>query len=96
MTLHHPHLVNAEAMAEAHPDTFTVPDERNDLKVGDFAKVCCNDERFWVKVMRAKEGIYVGAISNALVVPANRKMKFGDMIEFAGCNVYQAESPCEK
>lgn len=96
IVVHCPILVNAEAMHAQHPDTFSLPDDRNDLEPGDMAKICCNGERFWVEVVYAEDGCYVGAVSNVLIIPANRHLDYGEFVEFAGCNVYQTHKAPKK
>jgi hypothetical protein len=48
-----PKLVNAEKMAEANPKRFRIPSfkQRTSLTIGDFAKVCFNNERFWCEIV---------------------------------------------
>jgi hypothetical protein len=75
-------LINVEKRAKDNPKTFEIPDllERQNLKMGHFAKLIFNDkERMWVKVTEVLEGSYVGTLANEPVVV---KMKFGDRVEF--------------
>ncbi len=83
-----PVLVNAEEMNRQHPDTFHLPDARDSIPVGGYAKICCNDERFWTKIVAADSGVYTGSVENNLVMPENKELKHGSLVQFAACNVY--------
>jgi hypothetical protein len=85
-----PLFVNAEEMHKKHPDTFGIPESRFGLQPGDFAKVCCNGERFWAKILNVDDGIYSASVANPLLAPKNRRLKFGSIIAIAPCNIYQA------
>ncbi len=74
-------LINGEARAKAHPDTWEIPTprERMSLEAGDVVKLGftldepldgCSGERLWVKVTRGMDatGFYEGEIDNDLVV----------------------------
>lgn len=60
-------LLNVEQMHAAHPGTFEIPSaaERKGLKVGDAAKVVAKGERFWVRIIKANDGRYVGVVEQA-------------------------------
>ena len=81
-------FVNAQEMAEKYPDTFEVPsdEELKSLKKGDFAKVCLNDERFWVRILFIEGECYTGTVDNILVF--NKEIAYGDMVTFQLDNVY--------
>jgi hypothetical protein len=85
-------LVDARAVASAHPESFEVPEPEilRKLRKGDFVKVCCNDrERFWVKLVARKEkDIFVGRVANQLVLS---NINLGDYIELHTCNIYDVE-----
>lgn len=74
-------LINGEAKAKAHPDTWFIPPARKRMaaEAGDWVKLGfvidepidgCGGERPWVKVTRGIDdtGIYEGEIDNELVV----------------------------
>lgn len=90
MRIKNPFLVNAEQLAFANPSTFEVPDARNSLRVGDYAKVCAGRERFWVRVKPSKKkGTLIGQINNDLVFTNEHGLKNEDFIRFLPRNVYQ-------
>jgi hypothetical protein len=62
-------LVDAQAMARAHPNTFDAPAQGELFQImpGDFVKVCRNNERFWIEVTGRNGDMIVGAVANALV-----------------------------
>lgn len=69
-------LVDAQAMALANPDTFTVPSEMDlaSLKTGDYVKVCRNSERFWVEIVTAEPRLIYGIVTNRLIDPDNEDL----------------------
>lgn len=85
-----PVFVNAEAMNRQHPDTFEIPESRSALEIGDFAKVCCNGERFWTIIRTVLDGVYIGEVNNHLICQPRGGLKCGDLVRFAPCNVFQA------
>jgi hypothetical protein len=93
-----PKLVNAQAMAENHPDTFEVPAPAalNALTVGSVAKVTPDTspgERFWVEITEHNGNDFVGRIDNDLVLTVLHGLSRGDFIEFKSENVYSIEAP---
>jgi hypothetical protein len=83
--------VDAQAKAKATPNTFQVPtdSEIGSLMQGDFAKVCSNNERFWVeitRIMRGDSGLrFEGTVGNMLL---QEDLKFGDLIVFETRHIY--------
>ena len=65
--------VNAKDRAEAFPETFKRPSnkELNNLKEGDFVKVCSEigeqGERFWVELVRVTDNLLLGRVDNHLI-----------------------------
>lgn len=60
-------LVDAQAMAEQNPISFTVPEDSqlDNLKIGDFAKLCFNEkERLWVFITEIDGDKFKGTIDN--------------------------------
>jgi len=87
-------FVNAREMAANHPKTFCVPTEKEmeDLKPGDFVKVCLNEERFWCEVVhfnKETEAV-TGFVSNELLFS---DLSHGDEIVFKFENVYDILKP---
>jgi hypothetical protein len=81
-------LVDAQAMARAHPETFGAPDMKTlkTLEPGDFAKLCFdNAERMWVRITEAKGSRYEGLLDNDPVVV---RLKCGDRIRFEARHIY--------
>ena len=66
-------LLDATAQHAATPDTFKLPcDHRLDqLKPGDFVKVCRNNERFWIQVSGRRGNTIDGLVANILGNPDN-------------------------
>jgi hypothetical protein len=85
-----PMLVNTEEMNRQNPETFHLPENRASLIAGNYAKICCNGERFWTKILAVEDGTYVGEVVNQLVVPANKPLIYGSLVRFAPCNVFEA------
>lgn len=81
-----PILVNAEEMHRRKPESFWIPESRNDLQVGDSVKVSSDYERFWVTVLSVENGIIVGEVDNMVLFG---DLEYKDRIRFAPCNVYQ-------
>lgn len=81
-------LVNAKAMAKAHPKTFEVPPESRlkKLKPGDFVKVARNNERFWVRLTGWVGKRWHGTVANDLIL--NDDLKYGESIFFTKKNIY--------
>lgn len=85
-----PILRNAQELAKQFPKTFEVPEwaELHNLAVGDFAKICCGQERFWVVIDRITPHDYEGIINNDLVYTDDHQLKDGDLVSFQATNVY--------
>lgn len=81
-------LVDAKAMAKAHPDTFDVPSAANlkKIKPGDLVKVARNNERFWVVVTGFEKRRIHGAVDNDLLL--NDDLPVGTVIYFQKKNIY--------
>lgn len=82
-------FIDAQQMAKDHPDTFEAPtqQELKTLKVGQYAKVCLNDERFWVEVVKIGPANRVsGRIDNDLI--CDQPFKCDDVITFRKCHIY--------
>lgn len=67
-------IINAEQMAEAHPDTFSIltRTERENIKVGASVKIAIEHdegpgERFWVTVKDRVAGNYSVIVDNNLL-----------------------------
>jgi hypothetical protein len=85
-----PILDNAVARSEQSAD-FEIPAyaERANIAPGDFAKVCCAGERFWLRVERNNGcGRYVGTIDNNLVRTPMHGLQCGDRISFEARHVF--------
>ena len=87
-------LVDAEAMARAHPTTFHIRPqaERETLQPGDLAKLCfetvdgsITGERMWVRVEVAACGLYRGTLAND---PVGLPLAFGDPWVFDPRHIY--------
>jgi len=88
--IHAPTLVNAAAMARAHPTTFQRPTVRqlDSICPGNIVKVCDNWERFWVIVTRRDDdGFIVGKVDNFLV--QKKAYNRGALVRFGAENVYE-------
>ena len=82
-------LIDAQAMAKAHPETFEAPNTKElaDVKVGDSVKICINNlEKLWVAVTSINGGQLKGKIDNHPVVLDD--VSFGDAIMFKKENIY--------
>lgn len=80
-------FVNAQAMHSLNPGTFEVPAAAalQNLRVGNWVKVCVNRERFWCVVTGINGGIVTGRIDNDLLQDG---LKCGDIIEFPNDCIY--------
>lgn len=88
---------DAQMMAKLYPDTFEAPSikELNNLKVGDYVKVCIDipdrkedepeSERFWCDIKKIDGDKIIGSVGNDLIY---LKLKYGKEIEFLKRNVY--------
>ena len=81
-------FVDAQEMVKVHPETFYAPskDELDDISIGDFVKVCDNDERFWVIVEEIDGDTITGVVDNDLI--RDHSFSCGSKISFDKCNVY--------
>jgi hypothetical protein len=59
-------LVDAQAMARAHPYSYDAPSPAalEKLGKGSVVKVCDNWERFWVEVMSRDGDVFIGRVDN--------------------------------
>ena len=80
-------FVNAQAMHSLHPGTFDVPTagDLQALRVGNWVKVCVNNERFWCVVTDISEGIITGRVDNNLLQDG---LQCGDVIQFPTDCIY--------
>ena len=81
-------LVNAQEQHIRNPDTFEVPtyNELNNIKLGDFVKVCINSERFWLKVIHITGNIIIGEVNNNLYFS---DLIIGDQIYIIRDNIFE-------
>ena len=73
-------LLDAPAMARAHPGLFGAPSaaELDALQAGDFVKICRHNERFWLQIM-AFSGPHIQAlVANNLL--DNDDLKVGAVV----------------
>lgn len=80
-------LIDAQAMARKHPDSFDAPkmDELQNLTAGDLVKICRNSERFWVIVTDSSGGFITGLVNNHLIsnrLPVGTEIRFPDKSVF--------------
>jgi len=89
-----PDFVDAQAMHQSHPHSFHVPSEAQleALGIGDFVKVSCNAEAFWVEVSVVNVNEVSGVISNPLVRP-QQPFNQGSTIHFRKINIYAIMPP---
>ena len=81
-------FTDAQSMARMHPYTFMAPglEELAVIKVGDFVKVCHNNERFW-SIVKSVDGVTVTAeVNNDLI--CSQPFKCGDTISFEKRHIY--------
>ena len=80
-------FVNAKEMNKKYPKTFFIPtdEELDNLKEGDSVKICANDERFWVTVVKVNGDDITGTVDNNLI---DVDLEYGEEIEFKKENVY--------
>jgi hypothetical protein len=84
-------LVDAAAIARAHPNTFEVPtdDDLKGLAPGDAVKVAANSERFWVLLtVVTPAGGMIGTVDNHLVAQPRGGYKYGDIVELRRRHIY--------
>lgn len=93
-------LINAQEMAEKHPDTFYAPplEDLDHLTPGLFVKVCVeteggSSERFWVTIDSIENGEIKGTVSNNLLFTDQHGFDYGGEITLKPENVYEVEAP---
>lgn len=86
----YPVLTDAQNMAKQHQVTFAVPEwaALHSLKTGDFVKICCMGERFWVEITRITPHWHEGTVDNKLVNTEDHQLIEGDLVAFEAKNVY--------
>lgn len=97
---HSPLLVNAEAMALDHPQTFKRPSDQNiaAVELRDHVKInvqyvpevifngyAVSNERFWVEVVLRSSNYWIGQVKNQLLTS---KIELGSLVKFHPCNIY--------
>jgi hypothetical protein len=80
-------LVNAADMARRYPDTFERPSDSaiKRLGPGDFAKVCADGERFWLRVTRAAYPYFAGTVQSKVLMDG---VFLGDSVQFHADHVF--------
>lgn len=70
---------DAQRLARKYPDSFYAPtqDELNEIKPGDFIKVCASKERFWIEVSSVENERIEGKVANDLLMD---ELRFDDTI----------------
>lgn len=70
---------DAQHLAKKYRDTFFAPtqEELNDIKPGDFIKVCASKERFWIEVISVENERIEGKAANDLLMD---ELRFNDTI----------------
>jgi hypothetical protein len=83
-------FVDAQEMRILHPDTFYAPtlEDLQELKDGDWVKVCTEDERFWCIVVEIKGDQLACVIDNDLVYSHRHGLYYGNIITVRKNNVY--------
>jgi len=82
-------FIDAQQMALENPQTFEAPTDKElkNLKIGDYAKICHNEERFWVEVLKVSvAGRVTGRVDNDLV--CEQPFECDDVINFRKCHIY--------
>ena len=82
------YFVDAQEMAQLHPDTFESPttEELNQIEEGTYVKVCNEHERFWMEVNNVDDNKITATVSNNLL--GDYGYDFGDVVEFEKRHVY--------
>lgn len=92
-----PVLRNAIEMSELNGGFDALSHARRyHLGIGDHAKVCVDlgeeagvtGERFWVTIVRAEAGCYLGVVDNELDHSGSHGLFFGDLIPFDYRHIY--------
>jgi hypothetical protein len=82
-------FLDAQQGHNKNPNTFWIPsqEEINNLRVGNYVKICENKERFWVELtlVDLDGGKLVGRVDNDLV--HSHSFKYNDIIKFEKKNV---------
>ena len=81
-------LIDAQEMAQKHPDTFEAPttEELNEVKEGSFVKICNGEERFWATVTKISVDKVTADVDNDLL--GDYGYNLGDEIEFEKKHIY--------
>jgi uncharacterized protein YegJ (DUF2314 family) len=87
-------LVNAQVMAELHPQTFEAPtkEDLDKLESGDIVKLCFEDsegegsERMWVTVTSVSGDTLTGVLDNTPFML--ECITYGDPVQFKKENIY--------
>lgn len=84
-------LIDAQAMASEHPETFSAPSslDLSLIESGNPVKICRNDERFWVIVTDISDNTLTGEVNNRLT--NNEDLSLGDPIVFEKRHIYQID-----
>lgn len=79
---------DAHAMSVLHPSSFQIPSKEQirRLRLGDFAQVCANGERFWARIIYIRGTDIIAVVDNELVMDA---LQLGDTIAFTTFNIYK-------
>lgn len=85
-------FINAQKMKEKYPATFSAPtkEELDSQVIGNYVKVCHNDERFWVTITAIKGDTITGIVNNNLIRP--QPFKLGDTIKFKKHHIFSIYS----
>ena len=81
-------FVDAQEMAQLHPETFEAPstEELNQIKEGAIVKICNGEERFWANVTKVDEEKVSASVDNDLL--GDYGYNLGDVIEFEKRHIY--------
>jgi hypothetical protein len=97
------YLIDGEARAMEHPNTFHIPTEEQKLavKVGQNVKIGIRmanrrAERFWVEVTEVNYPAFVGAVRNDLTDTAVHGISYGDEIEFEARHILDDTEPTHR
>ena len=84
-------LENATVKTLAHPATFQVPppERLQRLAPGQNVQLCCQGERFWVRITEADPPKFKGMVNNDLFYTWKHGLDFGDVIEFTIDHIYK-------
>lgn len=85
-------FIDAQAMRLSFLQSFEAPNKEklDALAVGDFVKICTNNERFWVEVTDINNSIVTGRIDNELLQPG---LKINDIITFPTNCIFDIVTP---